>query len=464
MSVTADFINENFKRISILKESANSIIELVTDGTGAVYVRKTINAVGLPYAKLAQICCPHLPKIYYTAEANGKTLVVEEFISGVNLAAELEQRKKFTAAQVRAIALQLCDALMMLHAQGILHRDIKPGNIIMHGGSVWLIDFGAAKIAGSGKERDTVILGTPGFAPPEQYGFTATDARSDIYALGKTMQALLGGSDGGSLQKIIAACTAFDPQNRIASAAELKNLLLKNNGSKKKAAAVVLAFIVACCGVYFTFMQGQNTTQPPGAEQKVEEKAPPQTAPQVKPSEVQTQQASPKTETAPPQKQSQSITAANNITLNANNLVFAINTNPLHEAARKQGAEHGFTLLQLPQNKYPVFTVQNNSEAAMQNPRLKIKFSGICVTGSNLTANAWGGRVLNWQLAKNAAGYAGEVTISLNGTIPAGDYFEFALTGAVANYYQTDGTPAAEVTLSGDNITTVTQNYNIKIN
>lgn len=463
MSVTADFINENFKRISLLKESANGITELVTDGTGAVYVRKTVNAVRLPYAKLAQISCPHLPKIYYSAQANGKTLVVEEFISGVNLAAELEQRKKFTAAQVRGIALQLCDALIVLHAQGILHRDIKPGNIIMQGGSVWLIDFGAAKIAGSGKERDTVILGTPGFAPPEQYGFTATDARSDIYALGKTIQALLGGSEGGSLQKIIAACTAFDPQNRIASASELKKLLLKNNGGKKKAAVVVLALIAACSGVYFTFMQVQSTTQPPSTEQKVEEKAQPQTATQVKPSETQTRQTPSKTETAPTHQQSQT-TTANNITLNANNLAFAINTNPLHEAARKQGEARGLTLLQLPQNKYPVFTVQNNGETDMQNSRLKIKFSGICITGSNLTANAWGGRVLNWQLAKNAAGYAGEVTISLNGTIPAGDYFEFALTGAVANYYQTGGTPAAEVTLSGDNITTVTQNYNIKIN
>ena len=137
--------------------------------------------------KLAQIKCAHIPEIYYYSEAYGKTYVIEEFISGETLAAELEQGKKFTAEQVRNIALQICEALIVLHGHGILHRDIKPGNIIVQGSGVWLIDFGAAKAEGNTKEHDTVILGTPGFAPPEQYGFTTTDARSDIYALGKNL-------------------------------------------------------------------------------------------------------------------------------------------------------------------------------------------------------------------------------------------------------------------------------------
>ena len=446
MSITAEFIETNFKRISVLKENANGRTELVADTTGAVYIRKIIARTGLPYKKLAQIKCAHIPEIYYCSEAYGKTYVIEEFINGENLAAELEQGKKFTAEQVRNIALQICEALIVLHGYGILHRDIKLGNIIVQGSSVWLIDFGAAKAEGSTKEHDTVILGTPGFAPPEQYGFTTTDARSDIYALGKTME------------------IAFDPQKRIASAAELKKLLLKNNSGKKKFIFIILAMIIACSGVYFLFnLHVQQEAIPPGAEQKAEEKVQPKDVPQEKPSEQKTEIEQPvqKPKTALPQEQSQSA-AANSITLNANNLVLAVNTNPLNETARKQGAQQGLTLLQ--PEKYPVFTVQNNSGQAMENPTVKIKFTGICAAGNNFTAKAWGGRTLNWQLTKNAAGYADEVTILLAGTIPAGDYFEFPLTGAIADYYQTGSELAAEVTVSGDNITPITKNYNIKIN
>lgn len=139
MSITAEFIETNFKRISVLKENANGRTELVADTTGAVYIRKIIARTGLPYKKLAQIKCAHIPEIYYCAEAYGKTYVIEEFISGETLAAELEQGKKFTAVQVRNIALQICEALIVLHGHGILHRDIKPGNIIVQGSGVWLI-------------------------------------------------------------------------------------------------------------------------------------------------------------------------------------------------------------------------------------------------------------------------------------------------------------------------------------
>lgn len=418
----------------------------------------------MQYKKLAQIKCAHIPEIYYCSEAYGKTYVIEEFISGETLAAELEQGKKFTAEQVCNIALQICEALIVLHGHGILHRDIKPGNIIEQGSSVWLIDFGAAKAEGSTKEHDTVILGTPGFAPPEQYGFTTTDARSDIYALGKTMEILCGSSHYAKLCKIIAVCTAFDPQKRIASAVELKKRLLKNNSGKKKFIFIILAMIIACSGIYFLFNRHvQQEAIPPGAEQKAEEKVQPKDAPQEKPSEQKTEIEQPvqKPKTALPQEKSQRA-AANSITLNANNLTFAVNTNPLNETARKQGAQQGLMLLR--QEKYPVFTVQNNSGQAMGNPTVKIKFTGICAVGNNFTANAWGGRTINWRLTKNAAGYADEVTILLAGTIPAGDYFEFPLTGAIADYYQTGSELAAEVTVSGDNIIPITKNYNIKIN
>ena len=86
------------------------------------------------------------------------------------------------------------------------------------------------------------------------------------------------------------------------------------------------------------------------------------------------------------------------------------------------------------------------------------------ITGSNLTANAWGGRSISWHLAKNSSGYAPQVTIRLSGTIPAGDYFELPLTGAVANYYISGQPAAVKAALTADNLPQTVQTYNIKIN
>ena len=150
--------------------------------------------------------------------------------------------------------------------------------------------------------------------------------------------------------------------------------------------------------------------------------------------------------------------------LTVKNLDFAINTNPLYQTTREQGKQAGLTLLELPKGKIPAFIVQNDSRQELKNPKLIIQFTNLMVTGNNLTADSWGGRQINWQLAKNNQGYAGTVTISLSGTIPANDYFDFPLAGAVANYYASGSPAAAQVTLTADNLEPLTQTYNIKIN
>ena len=442
MNATAEFIQNNFKRITVLKAGANGITELVTDSTNAVYIRKTVNGTGLPYRALAQMNINGLPKIYYCAEADGKTYVVEEYINGVNLQDELEQGKIFAEKQVLQIALRLCDVLLAIHSKGILHRDIKPGNIILQNGNAWLIDFGASKTVSGDKTQDTRILGTPGFAPPEQYGFSTTDTRSDIYALGKTMQALLGEKYNGRLNGVIVKCTQFDPQKRIASVAELKKLLLQTQSSSKNrvaTAAAVLAILAG--GYYYLNLPQQDTAQP---QQQVITEA----------------QKDTQSEAATEQETQEQITAG----LIVKNLDFAINTNPLYQTAREQGKQAGLTLLELPKDKIPTFTVQNDSGQELKNPKLVIQFTNLMVTGNNLIADSWGGRQINWHLAKNNQGYAGIVTISLSGTIPANDYFDFPLVGAVANYYASGSPAAAQVTLTADNLEPLTQTYNIKIN
>lgn len=457
MSATAEFIQNNFKSITVLKAGANGITELVTDSINAVYIRKTVNGTGLPYRALAQINTSGLPKIYCCAEADGKTYVVEEYINGVNLQDELEQGKIFTEKQVLQIALRLCDVLLAIHSKGILHRDIKPGNIILQNGSAWLIDFGAAKTVSDYKTQDTRILGTPGFAPPEQYGFSTTDTRSDIYALGKTMQTLLGEKYNGKLKGVIVKCTQFDPQKRIANAAELKKLLLQTQSSSKKRVAIAVAVLaILASGYYYLNLPQQDTAQP---QQPVVTETQKDTL-----HEATTKQnvlPAPKEESVQRTQETQEqITAG----LTVKNLDFVISTNPLYQTAREQGKQAGLTLLELPKGKIPAFIVQNDSGQELKNPKLVIQFTNLMVTGNNLTADSWGGRQINWQLAKNNQGYAGTVTISLSGTIPANDYFDFPLAGAVANYYASGSPAAAQVTLTADNLEPLTQTYNIKIN
>lgn len=442
MSATAEFIQNNFKSITVLKAGANGITELVTDATNAVYIRKTVNGTGLPYRALAQINISGLPKIYYCAEADDKTYVVEEYINGVNLQDELEHGKIFTEKQVLQIALRLCDVLIAIHSKGILHRDIKPGNIILQNGTAWLIDFGAAKTVSGDKTQDTRILGTPGFAPPEQYGFSTTDTRSDIYAFGKTMQALLGEKYNGRLNGVIVKCTQFDPQKRIASAAELKKILLQTQSSSKKRVGIAVAVLaILTGGYYYINLSQQDTAQPQ--------------QPAVTEAQKDTQSEATTKQEAPPQ-----ITAG----VTAKNLIFTISTNPLYQTAREQGKQAGLTLLELPKGKIPTFTVHNDSGQELKNLKVVMQFTNLMVTGNNLIADSWGGRQINWQLAKNNQGYAGTVTISLSGTIPANDYFDFPLAGAVANYYASGSPPAVQVTLTADNLEPLTQTYNIKIN
>ena len=130
----------------------------------------------------------------------------------------IETEHYLTEREARRYLLALADGLAVLHAYRILHRDIKPENLIeQRDGTIRLIDFDAARLMGAeGEEKaaDTVYLGTRGYAPPEQYGYGATDARSDIYALGMTMQELLGPDYHGSLARICRRASEVNPKRR----------------------------------------------------------------------------------------------------------------------------------------------------------------------------------------------------------------------------------------------------------
>lgn len=182
---------------------------------------------------LASLHHSNLPMVYDHFEEEGRHYLVMELIKGATLEELLlqRQRKPFPVDQVIAWGDMICQALDYLHEHGVIFRDLKPDNIMVKDkGTLVLIDFGIARRFRVGKSRDTAAFGTVGYAPPEQYGQAQTDARSDIYSLGATLNCLLTGYDptGASQPFIFPPAVTLNPEVPVAlSRAIEKAVMLK---------------------------------------------------------------------------------------------------------------------------------------------------------------------------------------------------------------------------------------------
>ncbi|QHW34521.1 serine/threonine protein kinase [Paenibacillus rhizovicinus] len=176
----------------------------------ALKVNRTSENDGLFSAEeaglLMQLNHPHVPLIvdyYPAAENDGYEIMVMDYIDGMTLHGYLERQGGFIPSlKAVEIGLQLAEALRYLHSQQppIIHRDLKPTNIMIdRSGFVRLIDFGIARQFKPGQIKDTITLGTPGFAAPEQEGDRQSDARTDIFGLGALLYYLLSG--GGKIDR-----------------------------------------------------------------------------------------------------------------------------------------------------------------------------------------------------------------------------------------------------------------------
>ena len=145
---------------------------------------------------LSKLSHPFLPKVTDYFESDGRRFLVEELVEGKTLEAWTENPESLREYRVVGWALQICQALQYLHDHGIIYRDLKPSNVmITPTDDIRLIDFGLVRFYTLGKTQDTIIMGTPGYAAPEQYGQGQTDPRSDIFSLGALMHHLLTGID-----------------------------------------------------------------------------------------------------------------------------------------------------------------------------------------------------------------------------------------------------------------------------
>ena len=204
---------------------------------------KKLNYLGEPNL-LMNLQHPMLPRIVDIKDEPDSEYcyIVMDFIEGKNLDAILKERGKIPEKEVREWAGQICSVLEYLHGQQkpIIYRDMKPANLMLQSdGMLRLIDFGIAREYKLDKQEDTDIIGTRGFAAPEQFGRNQTDARSDIFSLGVTLYSLLTGEDPNNLlydfkplreldknisrgmEYIVGKCTRNNPDERYQNAYEL---------------------------------------------------------------------------------------------------------------------------------------------------------------------------------------------------------------------------------------------------
>jgi len=153
---------------------------------------------------------PQIPDLLAFFEQEGRFYLIQQFIDGQDLLKELNQNGKFSESQIYHLLRELLPVLEFIHSYGIIHRDIKPDNIIRNNqGSLVLIDFGVSKLlSGSILTRMGTIAGTPSYAPPEQMRGMVYPA-SDLYSLGVTCIRLLT----GCLPEEDGSDELFDPIN-----------------------------------------------------------------------------------------------------------------------------------------------------------------------------------------------------------------------------------------------------------
>ncbi len=178
------------------------------------------------YDLLCGIRCTQLPEVYDAITLEDGQIVLEEYIDGMTVD-EVMQSGRYHPRGARRVLLEVCHALTVLHERDIIHRDVKPENVMVTAsGRVVLVDFNASRRVSVGA-RDTVIMGTVGYASPEQLGLSQSDARTDIYAAGVLLNVMATGRHPteelarGKLGRVVRKCTAVNPSERYQTAEEL---------------------------------------------------------------------------------------------------------------------------------------------------------------------------------------------------------------------------------------------------
>lgn len=187
-----------------------------------MYVKKRVlKELTFVYKLLKQKHHKNISEIIEVYEYEDCTVVIEAYIDGSTLADIIESQGAFSQSQTKRIIGQICDGLCFLHDLNIIHRDINTNNVMLtHDGKVKIIDFDICRSVKFGATQDTAILGTVGYAAPEQFGFAQSDSRTDVYAVAVLANVMLTEDFPhkkkcrGRMGRIIRKATAIDPSLR----------------------------------------------------------------------------------------------------------------------------------------------------------------------------------------------------------------------------------------------------------
>lgn len=250
-----DNIKSQIKIITPLsiKEKSGVYLAALADDTLVIYKEYKDDRSTL-FQRIQQLKITGIPHILSLGDTDTGTILLEEYIEGEDLSSFC--RQKCTPSVSLHLIIQLLKILQELHTQSppVIHRDIKPENILITPDKrLFLIDFDAAReYSETNCENDTVLLGTKGYAAPEQYGFSQTDMRTDIYSLGIVCRLLIENTSFSSgqkhhMQKVIDKATMFDPDRRYQSVTEMLSDINKINHR----CPLIFPLIILICLIVF---------------------------------------------------------------------------------------------------------------------------------------------------------------------------------------------------------------------
>lgn len=233
MNFTMEYYLSKYEELSVLSDTKKCRTFLMRNkDTGEIVVKKEMGKESFSvYSLLKSIKNKNLIKVLECFRDEDKTIEIEEYVNGKRLD-DYFREKKATLEQVVDVGIALCEGLAPMHKLNLVHRDIQPKNIIItNEGNLKIIDFDISRKENENATHDTTLLGTVGYAAPEQYGFAQTTNRSDIYSIGAVLKEL---SSFSELDKIIAKCMEMDPANRYENVEQLEYELEKIKGQAER--------------------------------------------------------------------------------------------------------------------------------------------------------------------------------------------------------------------------------------